>query len=219
MLNLNAKELKSFRDTLALYHVADFNKADADITKSKYVRQRELIIKSNLESITKIDKGEAKTVGGKNKAQIEAQNVELKNEINAKREEIASLKEEYDKDVKNGIALITEDLRSALKAYLENAYKEELENALSDAIAKWFNDNGAKSATALDVKKFVRPLGVIRGSNRTKCMTNNHTRAISGKGLDELFLGIICDEPTVKALLPIKKWENVIEKKTKKSDK
>jgi hypothetical protein len=217
MLNLNAKELKPLRDALALYHIADFNKADADISKSKYIRQREIIIASNLESIAKIDRGECKTVGGKTKAQIEAQNVELQNEINAKREEIMAKKAEFDKNIAVAIGFLTEDLRVAGKAYLANPYKEELENAFAEAFAKWFNDNGAKSASALDCKKFVRPMGVMIGSSRTKCMTNNHTRAVSGKSFDQLLLDVICDEPTVKALLPIKKWENVIERKTKKS--
>lgn len=217
MINFNATELKNFRNTLALYHIADFNKADADISKSTFIRSREVIINSNLESIAKIDesKGKIKTIGGKSKAEIEKQNVELRNEINAKKEEISVLKEEYDKDTKEGLALITEDLRTALKNYVNDIYNTAAENALYDAVVEWFKAQGAKSASKIDVEKFVKPLGVVRGSARTKCATNKHTRAVNGKNLDQLFLDIICDEPTVQKLLPIHKWENKIEKKAR----
>ena len=215
MMNLNATELKSFRDTLALYHIADFRKADADVSKSAYIRSRKQLIASNAESIAKIDRGEAKTVGGKNKKQIEDQSAEFAREIEAKQAEIAALKEEFDKDTQKGLALITEELRAALKGYVTDIYNTQAESTLYDAVVAWFRANGAKNADKNDVACFIRPLGVVRGSARTKCMTNAHTRAVVGKSLEELFLGIVCDEPTVKKLLPIHKWENVIEKKTR----
>lgn len=217
MINLNAKELKNFRDTLALYHIADFKKADADVSKSSYIRSRQVLIDSNAESIAKIDasKGQIKTIGGKSKKQIEEQTAEFRREIDAKRAEISALKEEYDKDLQKGLALITEDLRAALKGYVTDIYNTQAESALYDAVVAWFKENGATSASKLDIACFIRPLGVVRGSARTKCMTDKHTRSVGGKTLDELFLGIVCDEPTVKKLLPIHKWENVIEKKTR----
>lgn len=217
MINLNSKELKNFRDTLALYHIADFKKADADVSKSAYIRSRQALITSNAESIAKIDasNGQIQTIGGKTRKQIEDQTAEFKREIEAKRNEIAALKEEYDKDIQKGLAIITEDLRNALKGYVTDIYSTQAESALYDAVVAWFKANGATSASKLDVTCFIRPLGVVRGSARTKCMTDKHTRSVAGKSLDELFLGIVCDEPTVKKLLPIHKWENVIEKKTR----
>lgn len=212
-MQFNSKDAKNFRDTLALWHIADFKKADADITRNKFIAGRQTMIDTDKERLGKIEAGDA-TLG--NKADIEAEIAKFEAEIKAERERVAKIKAEYDKSGANGLKLITTELQTALEAYVADCYKHETHVALAEALVKWFTDNGVKGANQDAVQCFIRPLGVKRASAKVKCATNAHITADKKKSLAELFLGIVCEEPTVKAMLPTHKWENKIAEKTRK---
>lgn len=212
-MQMNNKEAKNFRNALALWHIADFKKADADITRNKFVAAMTTMISTDEERLKKLANGDT-TIG--NKSDIEKEITAYKLKVEAERTRVKKLKEEFDKDSKKGLDLITAELQSALEAYVSDCYNSATESALRDQLVKWFTDNGCKDVTADDVTIFMRPLGVKKASARVKCKESVHMTADKKRSLSETFLGIVCDEPSVKKLLPIHKWENVIEDKTRK---
>ena len=222
MLQLNTKELKNFRDTLAKWHIADFDKKDAQITRQKKIKLNEDKIADYQSDIEKLQNGKMQPIGktvNERVAEIEAQikNLEVENE-DAK-SMYSKHAESLDANFENGRSLISDDLLSKFESYLDDIYNDDAELQLLNAITEWFISHGAKGVVADDVRKYLRPLGRKGASAKKSCETNKHTTREKGKKLKDAFLGGLCDDPTLMALLPTHSWTNKIEKKAKKSDK
>ena len=212
MLQLNAKELKNFRDTLAKWHIADFDSKDEKITKSTRINALKGLIATNQ---TIIDKS-------KDKAEIQLRTDEIKEWEKKIEEETARVKKHMEAQAPNfeaGRKLITDELVEKFEAYLDDIYNDEKEAELLQAIADWFIANGATGVVADDVRKYLRPLGRKGASARQSCLTNRHTTREKGVKLKDAFLGALCDDESVISLLPVYSWTNKIENKSKKKDK
>lgn len=217
MLNLNVKDMKNFRDTLALWHIADFKKADADISKNKFVKNCLGTIANDEELLARIDNGTFNGTMTREEllAEIESQKALVKNE----RERVASLKDEFDKDTQKGLAIIPESLVNALISAAADMFSADKEQIVIDELVDWFKSNGAKNVVADDVTRYARCAyaGIRVSGAKGKCLNQCHNTTEKSLKMKNIFLGAICDEPTMKAILPVHKWENIIEKKTKKS--
>lgn len=212
MLQLNSKELKSFRNTLALWHVADFKLADEICQKNNRVKAIQTLIESNNQMIEKIVNKESGVMKSLEELTIENKTYESK--IEAENEALAKLKEEFDKDIAKGRALVSEDLIKAIKEYLSNIYDDSKEVELLTTLAKWFENQGAKVDKVDDVKPYIRALGQKKNGAKAKVKTVSHNGLQSDKALVDIFLGAICDEPNMKKVLPVHKFVTIIEKKT-----
>ena len=208
MLQLNAKELKGFRDTLAKWHIADFDSKDEKITKSKTIKSLEGLIETNR---TVIEKSKDASVIAKREAEIADYEQKIEEEKARVKKHIEALEPNF----KAGRELITDVLLGLFEKYLDDIYNDDVENELVDAIAKWFMDNGAKGVVGNDVRKYLRPLGRKGASAKKSCETGKHTTREKGNKLRDAFLGGLCDDPAFIALLPVYSWTNKIEKKAK----
>ena len=222
-IQLNSKSGKTFRDTLALWHIADFNKADADVTKSIYIKGREACIATDEDQIAKAQAKGQKTYGKKSIEKLQAEIAQFKADIDAERERVSALKDEYDKDTIKGLDLVTDEVVKAVIERSQDVYSAETLANLQIALSERFVGNGFSDATPENVGLYAVAIsGQMKQSSRGKCKNNTHNKVFTSKdskAVKNLLLGAICDEPTMKAILPIHKWENVIEKKTKKSNK
>lgn len=215
MLQLNTKNLKSFRDTLAKWHIADFDNKDENITKSKRINSLQGLIETNRTLIEKAEISKDMAEKQKREEEIKAWEVQIE-------EEKARVKKHIDANVVNlecGRNLISADLLGKFESYLDDIYNDDAELELLNAIAEWFISNGAEGVVADDVRKYLRPLGRKGASAKKSCETNRHTTREKGNKLKDAFLGGLCDDPNLMALLPTHSWTNKIEKKAKKSDK
>ena len=215
MLQLNTKELKNFRDTIAKWHIADFDCKDERITKAAYIKNYQGLIETNEQRISKL-KG----------AEHEAQRKDLRTEIKSFEQKIQAevdrVKAHVDAQAKNfeaGRALINDDLLGKFETYLDDIYNDAVEADLLNAIAQWFIKQGAVGVVADDVRKYLRPIGRKGASAKKSCETGKHTTRDKGNKLRDAFLGGLCDGPNFVSLLPVYSWTNKIEKKVKKSDK
>lgn len=214
MLQINTKELKNFRDTIAKWHIADFDCKDERITKQKTVKSLEALIETNDQRIKKL-------AGDENKAKredIRKESKEFAQRIQTEKDRVKAHVDAQQKNFDAGRALVTDALVEAFEAYLDDIYDDSKETALLNAVVEFFTKNGAKGVTVDDVKKYIRPIGRKGASARQSCLTGKHTTRDKGNKLKDAFLGALCDDPAFIALLPVYSWTNKIEKKAKKSD-
>ena len=211
MLQLNAKNLKSFRDALAKWHIADFDSKDKKITKSVRIKALQGLITTNQ---TIIDKSKDVAEVQKRKAEIEAWEKQIVEETERVKKHVDALATNFEE----GRKLITDELLKKFEEYLDKIYDDEVEKSLLEAIAQWFIANGAEGVVADDVRKYLRPLGRKGASARKSCETNRHTTREKGVKLKDAFLGALCDDEAVISLLPVYSWNNKIEKSSKKKE-
>lgn len=215
MLQLNTKELKNFRDTIAKWHIADFDCKDERITKATVIKSYQGLIETNETKIGKL-KGPENEVERKD---LRAEIKSFEQKIQSEKDRVKAHVDAQQKNFDAGRALVTDALVEAFEAYLDNIYDDANETALLEAVVAFFTDNGAKGVTVDDVKKYIRPIGRKGASARMSCLSGKHTTREKGNKLKDAFLGGLCDDPAFISLLPVYSWTNKIEKKAKKSDK
>lgn len=217
MMNLNGKEYKELRDTLTLWHIADFSKADADITRSTYIKGRKACIDGNNDRIEKLRNGD-KTLGNVTIDSLKAENDVYQAQINAESARIKALKEEYDKDYQLGLDLLSDVLVNAIANVASNPFDTDAESALASELVNFFKKYNDKVVVA-DVERFIRcSYGAIKvNSSRIKCMDKTHNGVEKSNKIKAIFLGALCDELSKMNLLQEYKWQNIIEKKTRKA--
>ena len=215
MLQLNTKELKGFRDTIAKWHIADFDCKDERITKATTIKSLQALIDTNEQRISKLKGEENKT----KRDAIRKESKEFEQKIQSEIDRVKAHVEAQQKNFDAGRALINDDMLGKFEAYLDDIYNDAVETELLEAIAQWFIKNGAVGVVADDVRKYLRPIGRKGASARKSCETGKHTTREKGNKLRDAFLGGLCDDPAFISLLPVYSWNNKIEKKVKKSDK
>lgn len=215
-IQFNVKTGKAFRDALALWHIADFDMADESITKGTRIKSFNTLLESNLKDLEKLEKGEKGVLRTKEEIENESATYILK--IKAEKERVAKRNEECKKNMEKAYGLFTESLIKAIREYLENIYSVDKKAIALDEMAKFFVANGFADANSENVLPFIDALGQKKGSARKKAMSNNHNTVGTDKELVTIILGAICDEPNFRKELPLKKWENIIEKKSNKKN-
>ena len=216
-MQLNSKTMKNFRDTLALWHIADFVIADEIMQKNARVKSLRTLIDSNNAMIEKIT-ANTNTVT-KSLSELQSEIAEWSAKIDSENATMAEFRKEQEKSIKKGYELITAELLTAIKNYLSDIYNNVYETELLNALVTWFSDNGAKDADAESVRVYIRALGLKKGSARSKCKDGKHNSMQSDNAIRDIFLGAICDEPTMQKVLPIHKFTTVIKEKAEKSAK
>lgn len=213
MMQLNTTTMKNFRNSLALWHIADFIIADEVCQKNARVKSYQTLIASNTAMIEKIQNGEKSVL--KSKDELSAEITKWESAINAENESIKKFRTEQEKDLKKGYDLVSKELMDAIRGYMGNIYDATKSAELVSALVKWFTDNGAKDADAESVMPYIKALGLKKASARQKCINGTHNAVQSDKAIRDIFLGAICDEPNMKKVLPIHKFVTIIEKKSK----
>lgn len=213
MMQLNTTTMKNFRNSLALWHIADFVIADEVMQKNARVKSYQTLIASNTAMIEKIHKGEKSVL--KSEKELSAEIDKWESAINAENESIKKFRTEQEKDLKKGYDLVSKELMDAIREYMGNIYDVTKSAELVSALVKWFTDNGAKDADEESVMPYIKALGLKKASARQKCANGTHNAVQSDKAIRDIFLGAICDEPNMKKVLPIHKFVTIIEKKSK----
>ena len=212
MLQLNTKELKNFRDTIAKWHIADFDCKDERITKATVIKSYQGLIETNETRIAKL-KGPENEVARKD---LRAENKGFEQKIQSEKDRVKAHVDAQATNFEAGRSLVTDALVGKLEAYLDDIYDDTKEDELLQAVVDFFTTNGAKGVVKDDVRKYIRPIGKRGASARQSCLTGKHTTRDKGNKLKDAFLGGLCDDPAFISLLPVYSWTNKIEKKGNK---
>lgn len=213
MMNLQATELKAFRKTLALWHISDFKLADEICQSQNRIKNYNGIIDTDMDLLDKLSKGESGVL--KTESELKEDVKDMLTRIESEKQSLSKKREECDKDLDKGYALVTDALMDAIKTYLVDIFSAKAESDLLNALVKWFSYNGAKDADIDSVRPYIRALGQKTNSSRGKAKTNKHNKVDTDKNIKKIFLGAICDEPKMANVLGTHKWVTIVEKKTK----
>ena len=222
MLQLNAKELKDFRENIAKWHIADFDKKDAQITRQRKIKLNEAKIEDYRSEIEKVQNGTMKVISrtiDERIAEIEDMIATLDAENEDAKKVYEAHAESLDVNFEAGRKLVSEKVVTALETYLDDIYNDDAEITLLNTLVEWFTENGAKGVVVDDVRKYIRPIGRKGASAKKSLETGRHTTREKGNKLKDAFLGGLCDDNAFISLLPVYTWTNKIEKKSKKKNK
>lgn len=197
-IKFNAKQAKGFRDTLAKWHNADFELADAMLLKGDRVKAHRAIIASNAELLKKADRLDKRT-----DAEIKAETADLEAKIQDENEAIVELRKAQADRYEPARKMVTRELYKGYVAY----YQDGDRDAYVEALTVWFNRNGV-ACTRNDVGDFVNVVGKKKNSARQKCKTGKHNGIYSYTTWRDIFLGELCD--TLGDLLPMRKFQYVL---------
>lgn len=211
MMNGNVKTFKDARNILAQWHIATFSTADINVSKSKEVKIEREKIAIQTEKLEKVRNGHH---GLGTVEEIEERIASANAEIARITAECAERASIYEDALKKGKELVTKELLKSIVTYVEDSTSKNETAMLSEVVA-WFKNLGLEISTT-DAMEFTCKLGVKVASNGQMCRTSNHTSAIKGDSLKKLWLSIVCDNKSIRAVLPLYKWENVFEKKVAK---
>lgn len=210
-MNGNVKTFKDARNVLAQWHIATFSTADIDISKSKEVKIERDKMKIAMEKLEKVNNGHH---GLGTVEELEERIATCESEIARISAECDERKKMYEDALKKGFDLVSKELVKAMATYVEDMSVKN-ETAMLSAVVTWFKDLGLEISTT-DALAFTSKVGVRVTTNGQKARTSNHTCAIKGNAFKKLWLSIVCDNPSIKNVLPLYKWENVFEKKVAK---
>ena len=205
----NVAEAKSFRDTLAVWHVYDFELSDEVAKRNKTISNCKGLIASNLELIEKIQNGE-KIIGSYTVESLTQQNTEFEQKIADARTTLQKWADGQKSAVDKATALFSKSLYLAYVGYIN----DDNESAYSDAICEFLSDNGLTPCTDT-VKALVQCVGNNRGTGSTKAETHKHNRAYSEKIWRQIFMGGVCD--IMSSVLPTYKFKNILTREQKKA--
>lgn len=205
----NVAEAKSFRDTLAVWHVYDFELSDEVERRNKTIKNCKGLIASNLELIEKLEKGE-KIVGDYTVADLTAQNAQFEQKIADARETLKKWEEGQKSAVDKATALFSKSLYLAYADYINN----DNESAYSDAICDFLSDNGL-TPCADTVAALIKAVGENKGTGASKAETGKHNRAYAEKTWRQIFMGKVCD--IMGNVLPTYKFKNILTREQKKA--
>lgn len=205
----NVAEAKSFRDTLAVWHVYDFELSDEVAKRNKTISNCKGLIASNLELIEKIQNGE-KIIGSYTVESLTQQNTEFEQKIADARATLQKWADGQKSAVDKATALFSKSLYLAYVGYINDGN----ESAYSDAICEFLSDNGLTPCTDT-VKALVQCVGNNRGTGSTKAETHKHNRAYSEKIWRQIFMGGVCD--IMGSVLPTYKFKNILTREQKKA--
>lgn len=181
------KNAKTFRDTIAKWHNADFELADEILQRNERVNAVRTLIASNNRLIEKLNNNQT-VIGGKTVESITAENVKHQATIDKHNADLAEFREKQAERYAQGHALLNKEL---YKAYVEYITKDE-RDAYILALANFFESNGI--TPALDsLNDFVAVIGKKKNSARQKCKTGQHNGAFTYNTWRDIFLGEICD--------------------------
>lgn len=211
-MQLNGKESKKFRDILAQWHIATFKLSDAICKKQKNIKAIQTMIESDNEILEKVLNGESTL---KTEQELLAEIKMFEEKIEGENTILANLRAEVKEDIAKGRELVDANLLGAITDYLGDIHNDDLEEQLLSVIVDWFKNNGINSADMDNVKPYIRALGQKKASARAMAKTSKHNAIPSKVAMTDIFLGAICDEPSMNKMLPLYKWETIIEKKTK----
>lgn len=205
----NVAEAKSFRDTLAVWHVYDFELDDEKTKRNKTISNCKGLIASNLELIEKLQNGE-KIIGKYTVESLTQQNADFEQKIADARATLQKWADGQKSAVDKATALFSKSLYLAYVGYINDGN----ESAYSDAICEFLADNGL-TPCADTVKTLVQCVGDNRGTGSTKAETHKHNRAYSEKIWRQIFMGRVCD--TMGNVLPTYKFMNILTREQKKA--
>lgn len=199
-IRFNAKSAKGFRDTLAKWHNADFELADAMLLKGDRVKAHRAIIASNADLLKK---DASARIDKRTDAEIKAETAELEAKIQAENDALAELRKAQADRYEPARKMVTRDLYKGYVAY----YQDGDRDAYVEALTVWFNANGV-SCTRNDIGDFINVIGKKKNSARQKCKTGKHNGIYSYTTWRDIFLGELCD--TLGDLLPMRKFQYVL---------
>lgn len=209
-INWNSKSAKAFRDTMAVWHLFDFELADMMKKKANEVKNARGIIATDHELIEK------KSFGIHDKAYYQAQIADMEQAIRDSEKRLADWKSEQEKTVSKVTAIFTRDLYKLYVASVdenENAWRV---SAYTQAIADMLSAQGVVPAwdTLHTLYMCVRK---GKGSGNSKAETGKHNKAMTETMWRQIFMGELCD--LMGDILPKYKFLHILTKEQKKAQK
>ena len=205
----NVTEAKAFRDTLAVWHVYDFELDDEKSKRNKTINNCKGLIASNLDLIEKLQNGE-KIIGKYTVESLAQQNADFEQKIADARATLQKWVDGQKSAVDKATALFPKSLYLAYVDYACNGN----ESAYSDAICEFLTDNGLTPCSET-VDALIKCIKHNRGTGSTKVETSKHNRAFSEGIWRQVFMGEVCD--LMGSVLPTYKFKNILTREQKKA--
>ena len=205
----NVAEAKSFRDTLAVWHVYDFELSDEVSKRNKTINNCKGLIASNLELIEKLQNGE-KIIGSNTIESLTQQNAEFEQKIADACATLQKWADGQKSAVDKATALFPKSLYLAYVGYIT----DDKESAYSDAICEFLSDNGLTPCSET-VSALVASVGENKGTGSSKAESGKHNRAFSERQWRQIFMGKVCD--LMGNILPTYKFKNILTREQKKA--
>lgn len=207
-VNFNVKEAKSFRDTMAIWHIFDFELADMRKKKSAEVANAKGIIKTDLELIEK------KSFGIHDEQYYRNQIAQMTQNIADSEKRLADWQAEQDKNVSKVTAIFGKTLYKSYVASMEDENGAWRTSGYTQAIADLLAEQGLTPAwDTLDTLYHCVRKG--KGTGSSKAETGKHNKPMSENVWRAVFMGELCD--LMGAVLPKYKFINILTKAEKKA--
>jgi len=207
-VNFNVKSAKAFRDTMAIWHIFDFELADLRKKKAQEVANAKGIIATNLELIDK------KSFGIHDKAYYEDQIAQMEQNIRESEKRLSDWQAEQEKAVSKVTAIFGKTLYKSYVASMEDDNGAWRVSAYTQAIADLLTAQGLTPAwDTLDTLYHCVRKG--KGTGSSKAETGKHNKAMTENMWRTVFMGELCD--LMGDILPKYKFIHILTKAEKKA--
>ena len=214
-IQFNSKESKAFRESLAKFYISECSVADLVVTTTKRISDLKKHIESNNELLEKYaDKEETAT--GKKITEITEEISTDEQEIICAKTRLSDFKKLQKDNTEPALAYVSTALLKAIKEYLTDIFDENAEKRLFLEMKTFFENAGFTVTTESEVHNFIKVFGVDYAS--AKKIVKSQGNLLSVKRDNQylkILMGALCNEPHLRAQLPIVKFENIIESKLK----
>lgn len=195
----NSKSAKEFRTSIAKWHNATFEIADELLAKSDRVKALHILVDSNSNLISKLEKGES-IIGEKSvtdlQSEIDTWNASIDYENNA----MAEFRKAQSDRLVLGEKLVSKDLYSDFTVL---------------SVAQFLSDNGVEPCMDT-ITTLMSAIGKKTNSARNMCKSGKHNGSMSFVAFRKVFLGELCD--IMGDALPLYKFKYVLKDKRAKKD-
>lgn len=207
-VNFNVKEAKSFRETMAIWHIFDFELADMRKKKAQEVANAKGIIKTDLELIEK------KSFGIHDEQYYRDQIAQMTQNIADSEKRLADWQVEQDKNVSKVTSIFGKTLYKSYVASMQDDPNAWRVSAYTQAIADLLAEQGLTPAwdTLNTLYHCVRK---GKGTGSSKAETGKHNKAMTESMWRTVFMGELCD--LMGTLLPKYKFIHILTKAEKKA--
>lgn len=178
----NATSAKTFRATLAKWHNADFDIADALLQKGQRVSALRVMLKTNNELIKKLENGES-IIGNKTIEELMAETGEYQRKIDVENAEMEAYRRAQKSRLDAGTGLLSDSMYNAY-AKGEGDYMEK--------IAEFLTSNGLEPCEET-VASLALCCAEKAATARQKSKTGLHNAKFGKTQWQRIFLGHLCD--------------------------
>lgn len=207
-VNFNTKEAKSFRDTLAIWHIFDFEVDDMRAKKRAEIRNAQGIIATNRDLIAN------NRFAQHDQKYYEDQIAQMEQAISDSKERLQKWESEQIVNVSKVESIFTKNLYLSYVKSLSEKDGAWRVSEYTEKIAGLLSENGLVPAWDT-LESLYYSVREDKGTGSTKAETGSHNKPFSEKKWRAIFMGKLCG--LMGNTLPTYKFRNILTKAEKKA--